>query len=127
MSGFLFQFFQLFQPSKRFVQSLLFPGKMQADQVVDLFPEKAGSRNGGHANLFDHPLAEFQIRKAPELRQLQKLGDINQYKIGPLGHVMFQPDPIQSRQKIIPFFRVSLQQLFVIILRILKAHCRRLL
>ena len=69
---------------------------MQTDQIVYIFPEKAGTRNGCHTDIFDHPLAELQIGISGKLRQIQELLDIDHDKIRSLRHIVLQTDRIQT-------------------------------
>ena len=97
----------LLQAAKNFVDGLLLPRKVQANQVVDRFPEEAGAGNRGNPDLPDHPLTELQIRPALKLRQRQEVRDLHHHKVGPLRDIVLQPQAIQSCQEVVPFLPIQ--------------------
>ena len=118
---------QLGQPVQGLFQGLLAPGEVQADEVVHRLPEKAGAGHRGDADLTDHPLTELQIAPALEAVQGQKVRDVQQDEIGPLGDVVLQPQPVQALQEHIPLPGVQRGQLLVIGLREADSHAGGLL
>ena len=77
------------QPVKGCVQCIILLRKVDADQMIHIFPEEAGTGNCCYSNVFDHPLTELQVCVACKLRQIQEILNIDQYKISSLRNVMF--------------------------------------
>ena len=97
----LFQvFLQLAQPRDGVLQRLLTAREVQADQVVHRLAEEARARNGGHADLADHPLAELLVAPALELLLGEEVGDIDHDEVRACGVVCFRPISSSPLQKI---------------------------
>lgn len=69
---------------------------------------------GVDGEVFRTQRGEMSVRAknspARKLRQVQKFLNVDQDKIGALGDVVLEADPIQPLQEIIPLFRVGLQK-----------------
>ena len=76
--------------------------------MVDRLFKKAGAGHGGHADVDDHPLAELKVGPPPELGQVQKVPDVDEDKVGPLGDVVLQADAVQPVQEVLPLFWLRL-------------------
>ena len=111
------QLCQLFQPVQRFFQCALLPRKMQTDQVVDRFSEKAGARHGRNADGSDHPFTKLQIGVFLKLWQVEKRLNIQHHKIGALRNIVLQTDPVESGTKEIALLRIERPQVFIIAVR----------
>lgn len=111
------QFRQLFQTADCFIQNIGTTGKVHPDQMVHRFPEEAGTRHSCHADLPDHPLAEFQICPSLKLRQSEKFRNIDHHKIGSLRHIVLQAHTVQPGKKVVALFCVKGLQVFVVACR----------
>ena len=70
-------FFQMGQALKCLVERLIFLGKVDANDVIDIFIEKRRTGNAGHTNLFCHFQAEIHVGfTIAHIR-----ADISQYEI----------------------------------------------
>ena len=85
--------------------------------MVHRFPEEAGTRHSCHADLPDHPLAEFQICPSLKLRQSEKFRNVDHHKIGPLRHIVLQAHTVQPGKKVVALFCVKGLQVFVVACR----------
>ena len=56
--------------------------------MIDFFLEETGARYGCHANILNHPLAEFQICPTLELRKVKKFLNIYKNKISSLRDIV---------------------------------------
>ena len=56
--------------------------------MIDFFLEETGARYGCHANILNHPLAEFQICPTLELRKVKKSLNIYKNKISSLRDIV---------------------------------------
>lgn len=90
----------MLQAVERFIKRFGFLGEMEADQVVDIFAEKAGTRHSTDTNLFSELFAEIKVAFIAEFR------DIKQDIISTLRHGMRDADIIQALQKQVTLFGV---------------------
>ena len=58
-STFVQQGRELCQSPQGFFQSGVCAGKVQANEMIDWFPKKAGAWHGGDTDVFCHPLAKL--------------------------------------------------------------------
>lgn len=103
-------FSQCFQTVECLVQSIIFLGKVEPDQMIDRLPEKAGARYSAYADLGSQILTELQIAVITERR------DVQHHIIRALRDVVDKTQIVQAFAEQISLMRIFLQQIIVIVL-----------
>ena len=102
-------FAQISESVERLEERFVLFGEMQADEVVDRLAEKARAGYGTDADFARQVFAEGKVGFVAEF------GDVQQDVIRALRLRVYKPEVVQSPQEQVPFFRVGVLQLFVIV------------